>query len=119
VPLAVRRPLLGWRIGWLALAGAAQRAEAKAGWRAVLEERARIARELHDVVAHHLSLIAVRAEAAPYRLAGDARTEFGELGGTARYGCRRIPLFSRPTPGRSPEPVRLQASRARILASCC
>jgi signal transduction histidine kinase len=71
----------------LELAGAAERAEAEAGRRAVLEERARIARELHDVVAHHLSLIAVRAEAAPYRLdglAGEARTEFGELGGTAR-----------------------------------
>jgi signal transduction histidine kinase len=71
----------------LELVGAAERAEAEAGRRAVLEERARIARELHDVVAHHLSLIAVRAEAAPYRLdrlAGDARTEFGELGGTAR-----------------------------------
>ncbi|HEX6525238.1 MAG TPA: histidine kinase [Streptosporangiaceae bacterium] len=71
----------------LALAGAAARAEAEAAQRAVLEERAKIARELHDVVAHHLSLIAVRAEAAPYRLtrlAEDARTEFGELGGTAR-----------------------------------
>jgi signal transduction histidine kinase len=71
----------------LALAGAAKRAEAEATRRAVLEERTKIARELHDVVAHHLSLIAVRAEAAPYRLtklAGDARAEFGELGGTAR-----------------------------------
>jgi signal transduction histidine kinase len=71
----------------LELAEAAERAEVEAGRRAVLEERARIAREMHDVVAHHLSLIAVRAEAAPYRLdrlAGDARAEFGELGGTAR-----------------------------------
>jgi signal transduction histidine kinase len=71
----------------LELAETAERAEAEAGRRAVLEERARIAREMHDVVAHHLSLIAVRAEAAPYRLdrlAGDARAEFGELGGTAR-----------------------------------
>jgi signal transduction histidine kinase len=36
---------------------------------AVLEERARIAREMHDVVAHHMSMIAVQAETAPYRLA--------------------------------------------------
>jgi signal transduction histidine kinase len=71
----------------LELAEAAERVEAEAGRRAVLEERARIAREMHDVVAHHRSLIAVRAEAAPYRLdrlAVDARAEFGELGGTAR-----------------------------------
>ena len=29
-------------------------------------ERARLARDLHDVVAHHISLVAVRAESAPY-----------------------------------------------------
>jgi signal transduction histidine kinase len=71
----------------LELAEVSERAETEAARRAVLEERARIARELHDAVAHHLSLIAVRAEAAPYRLdrlADDARTEFAELGGTAR-----------------------------------
>ena len=70
-----------------ALADATERAEAETARRAVLEERAKIARELHDVVAHHLSLIAVRADAAPYRLAclaGEARAEFSDLGETAR-----------------------------------
>jgi signal transduction histidine kinase len=55
--------------------------------RAVLEERARIAREMHDVVAHHMSMIAVQAETAPYRITGlpdGARAEFAALGQSAR-----------------------------------
>ncbi|XRQ15925.1 sensor histidine kinase [Actinomadura welshii] len=54
---------------------------------AVLEERARIARELHDVVAHHMSVIAMQAEAAPYKipeLPDAARQTFGVVRDAAR-----------------------------------
>jgi signal transduction histidine kinase len=70
-----------------ALAAQTERTEAEQAQRAVLEERTRIARELHDVVAHHMSLIAVRAETAPYRLTDlpeSARAEFGSLSEIAR-----------------------------------
>jgi signal transduction histidine kinase len=70
-----------------ALAAQTERADAERARRAVLEERTRIARELHDVVAHHMSLIAVRAETAPYRLSGlpeSALAEFGSLSEVAR-----------------------------------
>ncbi len=55
--------------------------------RAVLEERTRIAREMHDVVAHHMSMIAVRAETAPYRVTGlteAAQEELATIATTAR-----------------------------------
>lgn len=61
--------------------------EAERARRTLLEERARIARELHDVVAHHMSVITVQADSAPYRLSGlppEARAEFGTIAETAR-----------------------------------
>jgi signal transduction histidine kinase len=70
-----------------ALQAQTERAEGERARRAILEERTRIARELHDVVAHHMSLIAVRAETAPYRLndlSESARAEFGSLSEVAR-----------------------------------
>ncbi|PWU56721.1 two-component sensor histidine kinase [Micromonospora sp. S4605] len=70
-----------------ALAEQAELSELEKARRAVLEERTRIARELHDVVAHHMSLIAVRAETAPYRLDAvpePAQAEFTAIAGAAR-----------------------------------
>jgi signal transduction histidine kinase len=71
----------------LTLTELAERTELSQAQLTVLEERTRIARELHDVVAHHMSLIAVRAETAPYRLADlpdPVQAEFLALSGAAR-----------------------------------
>ncbi|WP_460807276.1 sensor histidine kinase [Micromonospora zhanjiangensis] len=76
------------RLSRSALVAQTELSELEKARRAVLEERTRIAREMHDVVAHHMSMIAVQAETAPYRLTGlpeDARTEFGAIAGSARH----------------------------------
>jgi len=55
--------------------------------RVLVEERNRVARELHDVVAHGLSIIHVQATSAPYRVAGmdDAtKAEFDQIAASAR-----------------------------------
>ncbi|MET7302041.1 histidine kinase [Embleya sp. NPDC005575] len=55
--------------------------------RTLLEERTRIARELHDVVAHHMSVITVQADSAPYRIADlppAAVDEFDSIAAEAR-----------------------------------
>lgn len=52
-----------------------------------MEERAAIARELHDIVAHHLSVIAVQSETARLtspKLSADARQRFEAIAATAR-----------------------------------
>ena len=57
--------------------------------RAVAEERARMARELHDVVAHSVSLIAVQAQAVQRLLEGEERP--------AREGLNSIERVARQT----------------------
>jgi signal transduction histidine kinase len=74
----------------------ADRAEAELDRQATLaagRERARIARELHDVVAHHVSLIAVQAEAAASLLPGrpeQARSAVDIIGDTARQALTEL-----------------------------
>ncbi|MEV4255923.1 histidine kinase [Spirillospora sp. NPDC049652] len=68
--------LAGWLvavvvIGWLRHTTAAHAREVEQ--RAATEERLRIARELHDVVGHHLSLISVQSAAALRRYGKDRR----------------------------------------------
>src|SRR6266516_6710214 len=63
------------------------------GERALLEERQRIARELHDVVAHHMSVIAIQAEAAPYKTADPPKElveSFTEIRASALSGLNEL-----------------------------
>jgi signal transduction histidine kinase len=56
-------------------------------------ERASIARELHDVVAHHVSMIAVRAGTAPYAIPGlpePGQEAFAEIAREARTALTEL-----------------------------
>jgi signal transduction histidine kinase len=81
-------PIIAGAVYMFGARGRAERdLEEERAAKAALEERARIAREMHDVVAHHMSMIVVRCETAPYRLqdlSENAQQEFAELGEAAR-----------------------------------
>ena len=71
----------------VALGRETQASSAEKARRVVLEERARIARDLHDIVAHHMSLVVVQAETARYRvpdLTESARKELESISSSAR-----------------------------------
>jgi signal transduction histidine kinase len=74
----------------------ADRAEAeldRQASRAAEQERTRIARELHDVVAHHVSLMAVQSEAAASLLPdrpAEARRSVEIIGDTARLALTEL-----------------------------
>lgn len=84
--------VIGLLVGRLARSNRAlaQQAEVTASEKAqrvLLEERARIARDLHDIVAHHMSLVVVQAETAPYRvedLSPGATAELESISESAR-----------------------------------
>ena len=57
----------------------AERAREEEARRAVVEERARIARELHDVVTHSISVVAVQTQAVRRRLDPAQRREIDDL----------------------------------------
>ncbi|WP_188195775.1 sensor histidine kinase [Nonomuraea sp. SYSU D8015] len=101
-PDRLARSLLAWVLALLlaVVLGHARRLRRQATLRIaeeygrvrLLEERARIARELHDVVAHHMSVIAVQAASAPYRIEGGvseaAAREFAAINAAARESLR-------------------------------
>ncbi|MEU7020042.1 histidine kinase [Streptomyces sp. NPDC046203] len=61
--------------------------------RAVIEEQHRIARELHDVVAHHMSVINIQAGMAGYvfeSAPGTARTALDTISSTSQEGLNEL-----------------------------
>ncbi|AZM54992.1 two-component sensor histidine kinase [Streptomyces sp. WAC 01529] len=91
VAQAIGFPLVIWRFGYAArrtaeLARQLKREQDERARREVAEERGRIARELHDVVAHHMSVISVQAGLATFVFGSDpatARAALGTIAGTS------------------------------------
>ncbi len=90
-----------------ALAEQAQRERAAAAARAVKAERSRLARELHDSVAHHLSVVAVQAAVAVRQLDRDrvaARRALDAVQEASREGLATMPAIVRALRGSEREP---------------
>ncbi|MBW5424516.1 sensor histidine kinase [Streptomyces sp. BG9H] len=91
VAQAIGFPVVIWRFGYAArqtaeLARQLKREQDERARREVAEERGRIARELHDVVAHHMSVISVQAGLATFVFGSDpatARAALGTISGTS------------------------------------
>ncbi|WP_443186105.1 sensor histidine kinase [Nonomuraea sp. 3N208] len=81
--------------------------------RTLLEERNRIARELHDVVAHHMSVISIQAQVAPHLVENPPDELRENLAGIrenaveALTELRRVlgVLRAQDTPGDTPQPT--------------
>jgi signal transduction histidine kinase len=67
-----------------------ERERAEDARRAVASERARIARELHDVVAHHVSMMVVQAEAGPVAAERDPARAAGAFEAIAATGRQAL-----------------------------
>jgi signal transduction histidine kinase len=82
-----------WRTIQQQLAEARRDVAIEQSQRAVAEERTRIARELHDVVAHSMSVIHMQATSASYRIKNldpEAKDEFGRIAAGARSTMREM-----------------------------
>lgn len=91
-----------------------------------LSERNRIARELHDVVAHSMSVISVQAATAQYRnpdIGENAQREFAEIAGSSRQALAEMRMLlsilrnddeapTAPTPGLKDIDALVEATRA-------
>jgi signal transduction histidine kinase len=91
-----------------------ERERAAEARRAVAEERTRIARELHDVVAHHVSMMVVQAEAGPVAVERDPTRAAGAFEAIAATGRQALVEMRRllgvlrgdgePAPSLAPQP---------------
>jgi signal transduction histidine kinase len=87
--------IIAWTIGYSVRQrrGYAVRLQDEAASKAVAQERLRIARELHDVVAHSMSVIAVQAGYGQYVIdsqPGDARDALGAIQTTSREALEEM-----------------------------